>query len=104
MTVRHLGGGIDVDPRQLARIEELGGRLAVYRAAYYQGSPVISDAAYDALEDELRTLAPAHPLLAKVGAPPVKEWEKARHEIPMGSLNKVTSDVELDEWLERCNE
>jgi DNA ligase (NAD+) len=105
MAAKHLGGGLDIDAQQHARAEELARRLADHRAAYYRGAPTVSDAAYDALEDELRRLAPAHPLLARVGAPPVdREWEKARHEIPMGSLNKVTSETELDEWLTRCEE
>ncbi len=102
---RHLGGGIEVDARDAARAGELAERLERYRVAYYQGAPLVTDAAYDALEDELRAVAPAHPVLARVGAPAVsKEWDKARHEIPMGSLNKVTSEAELDEWLARCDE
>lgn len=100
-----LGGGLEVDPRTASRVEELATRLAGYRASYYAGSPAITDAAYDALEDELRLLAPGHPVLARVGAAPAsKEWEKARHAIPMGSLNKVTSLEELDEWVARCDE
>ena len=34
----------------------------------------------------------------------VSEWEKARHEIPMGSLNKAVSVDELKTWLARCEE
>ena len=58
-----------------------------------------------ALCRELRALSPAHPVLAKVGSGTlVTEWEKARHEIPMGSLNKATSEEELRAWLARCDE
>src|SRR5205814_178813 len=53
------------------RIAELAGLIRKYRQAYYDGAPLVSDAAFDALEDELRALAPAHPALAEVGAPPV---------------------------------
>lgn len=98
-------GGIELDEATAARVEELAARLERYRASYYAGTPEISDAAYDALEDELRGLAPAHPVLARVGSGAlVTEWEKARHEIPMGSLNKVTNEEELRAWLARCDE
>jgi DNA ligase (NAD+) len=98
-------GGIDVDPAAMARIAELAERIERYRASYYKGSPEISDAAFDALEDELRALDPTHPVLANVGsAALVSEWEKARHDIPMGSLNKAVSEDELCGWLARCEE
>lgn len=101
----NLIGGIEVDPVTAARVEDLAARVERYRASYYAGKPEISDAAFDALEDELRALAPAHPVLARVGsAELVTEWEKARHEIPMGSLNKVTNEEELRAWLARCDE
>jgi len=104
MSKEHLGGGLAADAAAQARVRELVERLTAYKAKYYAGEPEVSDEAYDALEDELRRLAPAHPFLAKVGTDAVADaWEKARHEIPMGSLNKVTNADELREWLERCN-
>jgi DNA ligase (NAD+) len=100
-----LGGGLELDDQKRRRVEELGEQLAEHRARYYEGRPAVSDAAYDALEDELRKLDPTHPLLAKVGAPAAAEyWDKAPHIIPMGSLNKASSPEELREWLERCDE
>jgi DNA ligase (NAD+) len=99
------GGGLDTNPAAQARIAELAERVERYRAAYYKGHPEISDAAFDALEDELRDLDPTHPVLARVGsAELVSEWQKARHEIPMGSLNKAVSEEELRAWLTRCDE
>jgi DNA ligase (NAD+) len=98
-------GGVDVDPAVRARVDDLAARLERYRASYYAGHPAISDAAYDALEDELRDLDPTNPVLARVGSPQlVEEWEKARHEIPMGSLNKAVSIEELRAWVARCDE
>jgi DNA ligase (NAD+) len=88
-----------------ARQHDLEQRIAHHRARYYAGSPEISDAAFDALEDELRKLDPESPILGKVGSPiVVTEWEKARHEIPMGSLNKAVNEDELRAWLTRCEE
>ncbi len=89
-----------------SRVAELAKLLRKYKDAYYNGQPLVSDAAYDALEDELRELDPDHELLASVGAPAsaVTAWEKARHAIPMGSLNKAVDVDEFRQWAERCDE
>jgi DNA ligase (NAD+) len=98
-------GGLDLDAATRRRADDLAARLEKYRASYYAGRPDISDAAYDALEDELRAIDPTHPVLARVGsAALVSEWDKARHEIPMGSLNKAVNVEELRAWLARCEE
>ncbi len=98
-------GGIDLSAEARARADELAERLERLRASYYAGKPDVSDAAYDALEDELRAIDPTHLVLAKVGsAALVAEWPKARHEIPMGSLNKAVDEAELRTWLQRCEE
>ena len=88
------------------RVAELAKLLKKYKDAYYNGQPLVSDAAYDALEDELRELAPDHELLGTVGAPvgAVTAWEKARHAIPMGSLNKAVNEDEFRSWAARCDE
>jgi DNA ligase (NAD+) len=78
--------------------------LQRYKDAYYNGTPLISDAAYDALEDELRAIDPKHAFFATVGAPvAVTAWEKARHAIPMGSLNKAVGAAEFQAWASRCD-
>jgi len=51
------------------RIAELAKLLKKYKDAYYNATALISDAAYDALEDELRTLDADHPILKSVGSP-----------------------------------
>jgi DNA ligase (NAD+) len=88
------------------RVDELLKLLRQYKDAYYNGTPLVSDAAYDALEDELRELAPKHEFFATVGAPTaaVTSWEKANHAIPMGSLNKAVSTDEFTQWAARCDE
>ncbi len=89
-----------------ARIAELEKLLRQYKNAYYNDQPLVSDAAYDQLEDELRTLDPEHEIFKTVGAPVkgevVTQWEKARHAIPMGSLNKVVSEEEFRAWAALC--
>ena len=89
-----------------SRIAVLVADLRKHKDAYYNDSPLISDAAFDALEDELRALDPKNAYFKSVGAPvaAVTEWAKARHAIPMGSLNKAVSDDEFKKWAARCDE
>jgi DNA ligase (NAD+) len=69
--------------------------------------PEVSDAEYDRLFDELKTLEEEHPELAdedsptrRVGAPPAEGFQKVLHLSPMGSLEKVTTDEALTKWHE----
>jgi len=43
------------------RIQELADQVTALRDAYYQGAPLVADAEYDAIEDELRGLIEANP-------------------------------------------
>jgi len=85
-------------------ITSLVERLTKARDAYYNGKPVMSDAAYDALEDELRRLDPGNAFLKKVGAaaPASGAWSKIHHTIPMSSLNKAQNNAELKTWFASC--
>lgn len=87
------------------RVKELAALIRQHKDAYYNGQPTISDAAFDQLEDELRELDPNNEILKKIGAPAPAggEWPKARHAIPMGSLNKAVNESELREWAARCD-
>ena len=69
--------------------------------------PDIPDAAYDALFDELKAIEEAHPELVtpdsptqRVGAPPAEGFRKVDHLLPMGSLEKVTTDDALAKWAD----
>ena len=69
--------------------------------------PELSDAAYDALYDELAALEADHPELVtpdsptqRVGAPPADGFRKVEHLSPMGSLEKVTTAEALAKWAE----
>ncbi len=77
------------------------------RDAYYRGSPVVADAEYDAIEDELRTLIDANPELApdpnpleQVGAPAVLH-APIRHSRPMLSLEKATRPEQVEAFFSR---
>jgi len=83
------------------RIDQLVANLTLWKDAYYNGpSPLVSDAVFDAAEDELRTLDPQNVYFQKIGAPnPVGgAWPKVQHSIPMGSLNKCQTSDDLKAW------
>ena len=86
------------------RIVQLRNLILKAKHAYYFGpEPLMSDAEYDSLEDELRTLSPDDPVLTLVGAPVPADsiLTKARHAMPMGSQNKVNSEAEFRAWVEK---
>src|SRR5438445_8223813 len=65
--------------------------------------PEISDAEYDRLYDELVALEEASPKLVtpdsptqRVGAPPSEKFHKDEHTTPVGTLEKVTTNEELE--------
>ena len=87
-----------------ARTDQLRDLILKAKHAYYFGpDPLMSDAEYDSLEDELRALAPDDPVLAMVGSsvPADSILTKARHAMPMGSQNKVNSEAEFRGWVEK---
>src|SRR3954464_1252028 len=89
------------------RVEALAGRLTELRDAYYRGEPLVADADYDALEDELRALLAEHPELTpdanpleQVGATAVLH-APVRHSRPMLSLQKATTPEQVAEFFAR---
>src|SRR5579864_3732216 len=91
-----------------ARAAELRDLLNRALIAYHvEDDPVMTDAAYDVLYDELAALEAEYPKLVtpesptqRVGAPPSAKFQKVRHLLPMGSLEKVTTDEALAKWAE----
>lgn len=70
--------------------------------AYYNtGHPLISDQEYDSIRATVKAADPEHPYFEKVGEIPSSLWEKAPHEIPMGSLDKVHTEQEFIKWAEK---
>jgi DNA ligase (NAD+) len=90
------------------RLDELREQVDHHLYRYHVlDDPEISDAEYDRLYDELRSLEDEHPDLItpdsptqRVGAPPSERFQKVRHLTPMGSLEKVTDDEGLLKWAE----
>ncbi|MBI2603804.1 MAG: NAD-dependent DNA ligase LigA [Deltaproteobacteria bacterium] len=82
-----------------AKVDSLVEQILYHKRAYYSGQPVISDASYDRLEDELRTLVPTHPVLELVGTGEAADAEKVPHDPPMLSLAKTYDLEELFAWV-----
>jgi len=91
------------------RIERLRKEIQHHDYLYYVlDKPEISDAAYDSLKRELIELEKQFPEFVtpdsptqRVGGPPLKEFKKVRHKIPMLTLNDAFSEDEMREWLKR---
>jgi len=92
-------------------IEDLRDQLRYHNYRYYVlNDPIISDAEYDALLDELRALEAEHPELItpdsptqRVGAQPAEGFVKVEHPAPILSLDKATSGEEIRAWWERVS-
>ena len=89
-----------------ARVAELRDTVDYHLYRYHVlDEPEIPDAEFDRLWDELLELEREHPALQspdsptqRVGAPPSDKFAKVEHPTPMGSLEKVTTDEQLEKW------
>ncbi|NDE58541.1 MAG: NAD-dependent DNA ligase LigA [Acidimicrobiia bacterium] len=91
------------------RHAELARLIDYHRQRYYlDDSPEISDAEYDELERELRSIEAEHPDLAtessptaRVGAAATETFSPVEHRVPMTSLDNAMDHAELVAWGER---
>jgi len=73
-------------------------------AYHVEDAPIMEDAAYDILFDELLALEEEHPELAMPDSPTRRvgglsdKFQKVQHLEPMGSLEKVTTEEGLRKW------
>ena len=81
-----------------------------YHDEKYHGedNPKITDSDYDALRQELSLIESNHPDLKaahspseKVGASPVRGFNKIQHSVPMLSLSNVFSEEDLEDFIVR---
>src|SRR3954471_8517080 len=90
------------------RLNELRAEIERHLYAYHVlDDPEVSDAEYDRLYDELVALEAEHPELVtqdsptqRVGAPASDRFQKVEHRLPMGSLEKVTTEESVVKWAE----
>lgn len=91
------------------RLRELRQLMAYYSHEYYVlDAPSVSDAIYDGLMRELKTLEEEYPELItpdsptqRVGGQPLNEFVKVAHSSRMVSLNDVFSRGEVEAWIVR---
>ena len=79
-------------------IEQLKQQIVKANEAYRAGKPIISDAKYDQLVEELSLLSPNDEILNKVGHVVVDETRKSRLPIEMASMNKIKSMDDINDW------
>ena len=93
----------------IRRIAELRKELNHHNHLYYVlDDPIASDADYDLLIRELRSLEAEHPELVtpesptqRVGAAPASGFSQVQHSIPMLSLANAFNLEELESWYRR---
>jgi DNA ligase (NAD+) len=93
------------------RIAKLTSLLNYYSYLYHTlDAPAVSDAEYDTLMNELRSLEATHPELVtvdsptqRVGAEPLPQFTKVIHPNPMTSLADAFNQEEVKDWLERAH-
>ncbi len=93
------------------RAQELVRLLEEYQRAYYvDARPLVSDAEYDSLFDELTEIEKEFPDLARpdsptrrVGSDLTQELPEAAHTIPVLSLDKAYTTSELTQWSEKTS-
>ena len=79
-------------------IEQLKEQIIKANDAYRLGKPIISDAKYDQLVEELALLSPNDELLTKVGHVVADESRKSKLPIEMASMNKIKSMEDIEDW------
>lgn len=91
---------------ELARLAH---EIAEHDRRYYaEDAPTITDAEYDGLRRRNLAIEQAFPHLVRedspskrVGAPPLEKFEKARHRLPMLSLDNAFSDEDVIDFVAR---
>jgi len=94
------------------QVAQLRATLNEYNHQYYVlDAPSVPDSEYDRLLRELSELEKQHPELMspdsptqKVGAPPLPEFSKVTHDIPMLSLDNAFSEEEMQAFEKRMHD
>ncbi len=91
------------------RIAQLRDQLNFHAYRYHTlDDPVVSDGEYDRLMQTLHQLEDAHAELVtpdsptqRIGAPPLDQFQKVTHPVPMTSLGNAFDDDDMRAWLAR---
>lgn len=91
---------------KIGRIEFLRKEILKHNEAYYTNdAPLITDAEYDSLKEELKHLLGENSnddIINSVGYKILDEFKKVEHKVPMISLNNGFSEEDLRDFNERC--
>ena len=80
-------------------VKELVEKIKKANDAYRVGKPIISDAQYDILVDELTQIDPHNDILNQIGHKIQDESRKKKLPIKMASMSKVKSVKEILDWV-----
>ncbi len=83
------------------RIKILENLVKKHQDLYYNSMAEISDAEFDALWDELRSLDPQNEVFFKVPKDSADGFKKAEHIVPMGSQEKAANPGAFETWAKK---
>lgn len=81
----------------MTNVADIVDKLQEALIAYENSNPIMSDAEYDALVEELRDIDPDNAFLVKIGT--TNQLGKVAHLMPMGSQTKIITREALRRWL-----
>lgn len=87
--------------RKPARVRELEKSIRYHQERYYNGEPELSDEAFDALWDELKTLDPDNAVFGEINSESTDGFPKEYHLIPMGSQEKAADPESFTAWADK---
>ncbi|MFO0862402.1 MAG: NAD-dependent DNA ligase LigA [Candidatus Saccharibacteria bacterium] len=101
-------GSLDQGSKRASELRDL---LNTYRHEYYvKDKPSVSDAVYDSLNNELRSIEEKYPELVsadsptqRVGGKALAKFKSIEHQKPMLSLNDIFTIEELEAWEKRMH-
>lgn len=73
--------------------------IKTHNDLYRAGTPIISDAEYDAKVEQLRRIDPDNEWFKRIEPAQVASKRKVKLPIPMKSLDKIKTNSELDVWI-----
>lgn len=79
-------------------VENLVKQLTQYNEAYRLGEPIVSDAEYDVLVEQLEELDPTNSFFDNVGIKVADKERERKLPITMASMNKIKSMDEVADW------